>query len=386
MRPQSDLPHILFIFSDTGGGHRSAAEAIIEALQREFPDQVTTEMVDIFREYAPPPFDLAPEAYPVLSRVPEVWRLGYQLSDGQRRTRWAFNVLWPYVKRPSERLLNEHPCDLVVSVHPLINDPISRAAKKRGLPYITVVTDLVSTHAAWYCGLPDIIVVPTEAARQRAVAAGVPEENVRVIGLPVAERFNHIQESPQAIRRRLGWPLDRPVVLLVGGGEGMGPMEAVAHAINEARLPATLVIVCGRNQALKARLEQVAWNEPTFVYGFVKEMHLFMRAADILITKAGPGTISEAFIVGLPIILYSRMPGQEDGNVEYVVREQAGVWAPEPDEVVDTLRIWLEDEASKSRAANNSRRLARPQAARDIARLLMQQALAGREIQRRTRV
>lgn len=386
MNLKPDRPHILFLFSDTGGGHRSAAEAIIEALNLEVGDQVTVEMVDIFRDYAPPPFDLAPEAYPVLSRVPEVWHWGYRLSDGRRRTRFVFNAIWPYVRRSAERLLIEHPCDLVVSVHPLFNDPISRAARKFGRPYITVVTDLVSTHTAWYCGSPDLIIVPTAAARERGVAVGVPDERLRVIGLPVAERFNRVNESPEAIRARLGWPLDLPLVLLVGGGEGMGPLEAVAMAINDANLQAGLVVVCGRNQALQQRLEQVAWKSPTFVYGFVREMHHFMRAVDILITKAGPGTISEAFIVGLPIILYSRMPGQEDGNVEYVVREQAGVWAPEPEQVVMTLNAWLQQPEERQRVATNSRRLARPYASREIARVLMNWARRSFEERMRTQV
>lgn len=386
MKPQSDRPHILFLFSDTGGGHRSAAEAIIEALNLEVGDRVTVEMVDIFREYAPPPFDLAPEAYPVLSRMPEVWQLGYRLSDGRRRTRFVFNALWPYVRRSAERLLVEHPCDLVVSVHPLFNDPISRAARRFSLPYITVVTDLVSTHTAWYCGSPDLIIVPTEAARERGLAAGVPADRLQVIGLPVAERFNAISESVEGIRHRLGWPFNHPVILLVGGGEGMGPLESVATAINEADLGATLVVVCGRNQTLQNRLEQVAWKHPAFIYGFVREMHNFMRAADILITKAGPGTISEAFIVGLPIILYSRMPGQEDGNVDYVISEQAGVWAPEPEHVVSTLRLWLEHPEERQRVAENARRLARPQAAREIARVLVEWAGRSYETRMRTQV
>ncbi len=386
MKPKPDLPHILFLFSDTGGGHRSAAEAIIEALSLEFGDRVTVEMVDIFREYAPPPFDLAPEAYPVLSRMPEVWQLGYRLSDGPRRTRFVFNALWPYVRRSAERLMVEHPCDLVVSVHPLFNDPISRAARRFSRPYITVVTDLVSTHTAWYCGSPDLIIVPTEAARERGLAAGVPAERLRVIGLPVADRFNSFSESAQMIRHRLGWPLDQPVILLIGGGEGMGPLETVAMAINEANLDATLVVVCGRNQALQNRLEQVTWKRPAFIYGFVREMHNFMRAADILVTKAGPGTISEAFIVGLPIILYSRMPGQEDGNVDYVISEQAGVWAPEPEQIVNTLRLWLGRPEERQRIAANARRLARPQAAREIARVLGTWAQRSYEERMRTQV
>lgn len=386
MNRTPDRPHVLFLFSDTGGGHRSAAQAIIEALSLEFGDQVTVEMVDIFRDYAPPPFDLAPEAYPVLSRVPEVWHWGYRLSDGRRRTRFVFNAIWPYVRRSAERLLIDHPCDLIVSVHPLFNDPISRAARKFGLPYITVVTDLVSTHTAWYCGSSDLIIVPTLAARERGIAAGVPEERLKVIGLPVAERFNHATETPEEIRARLGWPQGLPLILLVGGGEGMGPLEAVAMAINDANLQAGLIVVCGRNQALRQRLEQLAWKSPTFVYGFVREMHNFMRAVDILITKAGPGTISEAFIVGLPIILYSRMPGQEDGNVEYVIREQAGVWAPEPEQVVLTLNTWLQQPEERQRVALNSHRLARPYASREIARVLMNWARRSFEERMRTQV
>ena len=98
-----------------------------------------------------------------------------------------------------------------------------------------------------------------------------------------------------------------------------------------------------------------------------------MRAADVIITKAGPGTISEAFIAGLPIILYSRLPGQEDGNVSYVVDEGAGVWAPEPEQVVETLRTWLRNPQSREAVAAASRRLARPHATRHIARLVAEQ-------------
>jgi len=95
-----------------------------------------------------------------------------------------------------------------------------------------------------------------------------------------------------------------------------------------------------------------------------------MAAADILVTKAGPGTISEAFIAGLPIVLYSKMPGQEDGNVTYVVDEGAGSWAPEPREAAGVIARWVLDPAERERVAAASRALARPSASREIARLL----------------
>jgi 1,2-diacylglycerol 3-beta-galactosyltransferase len=327
-------------------------------------------MVDIFRQYAPSPFNLAPAVYPPLSRMPDVWKLGYQISDGPKRANMVYNAIWPYVRRSIHRLIHENPCDLIVSVHPLINAPVLRALRKDSIPYITVVTDMVSTHAAWYNPHADLVVVPTAAAKERAVKVGLNADKVQVVGLPVADRFCQPAGDKLELRKKLGWPEDRPVVLLVGGGEGMGPLEQVARAIESRRPNATLVVITGRNRKLKTALEEHKWNIPTFVYGFVREMPDFMRAADILVTKAGPGTICEAFIAGLPIILYSKMPGQEDGNVTYVVQEGAGIWAPDPKQVADAVCHWFNEPAAREKAAANCMRVARPTAAREIARIL----------------
>ncbi len=366
-------PHVLFLFSDTGGGHRSAAEAIIEAINLDFPDRFSTEMVDFFKEYAPPPFDLAPELYPPMAKVPDMWKFGYKLSDGQRRTRIFYNVMWPYIRSAAFKLLNEHPYDLLVIVHPIPVVPISRAMRPGSPPFITVVTDMVSTHSWWYNRRSDLVLVPTEIARQRGLAYGLRPDQIRVVGLPVAQRFCLPVGDRRPIRTRLGWPQDLPVILLIGGGDGMGPLAKVARAISDAHLNTALVVVTGRNHKLKAQLEAVEWSMPTFIYGFVREMPDFMSSADILLTKAGPGTISEAFIAGLPMILYSRMPGQEDGNVSYVVTEGAGVWAPEPTRIIEVLRNWLDHPDEREKVAVNCLRLAKPNASHLVARAIADQ-------------
>jgi 1,2-diacylglycerol 3-beta-galactosyltransferase len=150
----------------------------------------------------------------------------------------------------------------------------------------------------------------------------------------------------------------------------MGPVEKTARAIDAARLNAALIVIAGRNQKLKTKLENASWHMPVRIYGFVREMPDFMRASDVLVTKAGPGTICEAFIAGLPLVLYTRMPGQEDGNVTYVVNEGAGVWAPRPEQVVAALQYWLEHPAQRERVAAECLRLGRPDAARRIARVI----------------
>ena len=366
-------PHVLFLFSDTGGGHRSAAEAIIEAINLDFQNRISTEMVDFFKAYAPPPIDLASDLYPPMARVPDVWKFGYKLSDDPQRTRFLHNVMWPYIRRATYRLLNDHPCNLLVTVHPVPVFPISRAMKSGILPFFTVVTDMVSTHTWWFNQRSDLIFVPTEIARQRGLSNGLKPDQIRVVGLPVAQRFCQPLESVQSFRDKMGWPQELPVILLIGGGDGMGPVAKTARAISDAQLNTALVIVTGRNHKLKAQLEAEDWSLPAFIYGFTHEMPSFMHSADILLTKAGPGTISEAFISGLPMILYSRMPGQEDGNVSYVVNQAAGVWAPKPNRIIEVLSDWLDHPEKREKIAANSRLLARPNASHLIAHAIADQ-------------
>jgi 1,2-diacylglycerol 3-beta-galactosyltransferase len=371
--PHSERPKVLFLFSDTGGGHRSAAEAIIESLEILAPDQIDIEMVDIFRA-APPPMELAITTYPAMSKLSALWEAGYKWSNGRRRVRFIHNAFWPYVRRAASKIVTDHSPDLIVSVHPVPNMAVTRAMLAGGIqtPYMIVVTDLFSTHAFWYDQQADAVIVPTEEARLRGVHYGLPYERMEVVGLPVADRFCHSLGTRAELRAQLGWPQDRPVILMVGGGDGMGPLGRTAVAVDKSNLPAAVAVVTGRNRKLRAKLEAREWNMPSFIYGFVKEMPLLMQAADVLVTKAGPGTISEAFIAGLPIVMYSRMPGQEEGNVTYVVQQDAGVWAPTPGQVVKTLRRWIVNPEERARVADNSKRLGRPDASMHIARAIAQ--------------
>jgi len=372
-------PHIVFLFSDTGGGHRSAAEAIIEALELEYPGRTTHEMVDFFRDYAPPLLDRAPEFYPVLSRK-HVFGVMFHESDTPVRSRALMKVIWPYIHENVGRLLRERPADLYVSVHPLINAPLAQGLVKlkEKTPFIAVVTDLVTTHAMWFWKGMDLIIVPTESAYQRGIYCGFPPQRMRVIGLPISPRYSCARELNSAaqistLREQLGWDQKRAVALLVGGGEGMGAIEEVARAIDHANLPLQLIIITGRNKELKENLDQYPWQGAVKIYGFTQDMSDFLRAADILVTKAGPGMISEALASGIPMILFSRLDGQEEGNVGYVTDHHAGIWAPQPELVVEAIRRWLDHPEERAQVAAACLSLARPHAAAEIARVLVEQ-------------
>ena len=363
-------PHMTFLFSDTGGGHRAASEAIIEAIHCIYGDAVITQMVDFLKDYAPPPFNHLPEVYPDLVRVPELWGAMFDISDGRPQARIVTSTFWPYVRRAARRLVREHHSEMLVSVHPLANSFFLKALGKVRPPFVTVVTDMVSTHALWFDRRADLILVPTEMARPNAIHYTISPDKVRVVGQPVSQSCSAPVGDKFMMRQQLGWPQDKRIVLLVGGGEGMGPLAEVARAIDESGLDVCLVIVAGRNSKLEAELKEQTWENTAFIYGFTRKMPDFMRASDVIVTKAGPGTIAEALNAELPIILYDKLPGQEDGNVDFVLSEQVGVWAPEPLAVVRTLTRWICRPDEREKVVKNCQRTARPEASRAIALIL----------------
>ncbi len=370
MSQPTKKPHVLFLFSDTGGGHRSAAEALIEALELEFGNAMTTEMVDFFKEHTPTPINRLPQWYPYMVKAPQLWGASFHISDGRARARAITATLWPAVSRIARKIVDSHPSDIIVTVHPLANSFILKALGKHRPPFITVVTDMVTTHALWFDRRADLICVPTDIARFKAIEYGMEPENVITVGQPIAARYSAPTGDKTELRNKLGWPTDKFIAVLVGGGEGMGPLAQTARAIDESGLDVAQVVVAGRNERLKASLEQVDWHIPTKIYGFTRDMPDFMRAADVLITKAGPGTIAESLNAHLPIILYAKLPGQEDGNVTYVRETGTGVWAPTPQRVVATLRHWVENPAARQKVVEACRKAARPNSSRSIARLI----------------
>ncbi len=187
-------------------------------------------------------------------------------------------------------------------------------------PFATVVTDLTACHPTWFHARVDACFVPTEDVAAQALDAGLALRQIVMHGLPIRPAFAAPLPPRGALRKRLGLAPDGAVVLLVGGGEGMGALEDTAAAL-DARLPpdAHVIIVCGRNAALADKLRAAPWRLRVVVNGFVSNMEEWMGAADVVITKAGPGTIAEALIRGVPLMLNGAIPCQEEGNVPFVV-------------------------------------------------------------------
>jgi 1,2-diacylglycerol 3-beta-galactosyltransferase len=338
-------------------------------------------LADGFRTYSPWPLNKSPEFYNwVIKNSKGGWAVGYQILNSRIGASLMRGFGHIYAGRGLRRMLVENPADVIVSVHGLVGgsamDVLLRMYPNgKRPPFLTVVTDLVSTFATWYDPRNDACIVPTQTAFERGIGYGMRAEQMQVIGLPVHPRFNDGLSDKAAARRELGWHSDLPAILMVAGGDGMGPVYETVQAIDAKRLSCQLTVICGRNTKLKEQIEGTQWQGVVRATGFTTNMPTFMAAADVLITKAGPGTLCEACIAGLPMIISDAIPGQETGNVEYIVNNEAGVFAPEPSQVADTLATWLGQGLDKlHQLSANAKKLARPNASADIAKIIWEYA------------
>ena len=358
--------------SDTGGGHRSAAEAIASVFIRDYAEQYEVTLLDGIKQGARFPFNQAPDWYlPMTTYAEPAW--GALFNTSNRIAPTSLRLLKRVLTRKMRVLLQQAAPDLVVSVHPLLTTIPHHVLRSLGshAPFVVVITDLFSIHRLWLDREANLIIAPTQGALEFAKSEGVSENRLRMTGLPVSLKFLANEESQSDLRVKLGLDVNRHTVLLIGGGEGMGPLYTIARALNDAKLPAQLAIITGRNKPLLKQLQSASWQIPVSLQGFVTNMPDWMRASDVIITKAGPGTIMEAVSCGLPIMLSGFLPGQEEGNVTFVERNGIGVLRREPSDIARTLGEWFAPgNDTLAQFAARARELARPQAAIEIADIL----------------
>src|SRR5258708_7858580 len=217
-----------------------------------------------------------------------MWRVSHRMSNQKRRARLIMTAYGGTLGRGLRRmLLHEKQADVIVNVHPFFT--INAMQVLRNQPsrpaFINVVTDLVSTHAFWYDRNLDRILVPTQPAYDYGIRLGIAPEQMRVTGLPVNPRFTGGLMSKSDARVKLGWLPDVPTILLIGGGEGMGPLYRIAWRLNRLPAKCQIAIVAGRNKILRDRLDAVAWQHPAHIYGFATNMPELIARADLLVTK-----------------------------------------------------------------------------------------------------
>lgn len=373
------MKKILILMSDTGGGHRASAEALQAAFQERYGNELRVDMVDLWLNHTPPPLNQVPKGYRFLvDDAPWLYKFFYRMGEQSLATEPMLHTASRLLSRPISQVIRKHDPDIIISVHPLMQEVPLRILKRmrRNTPFVTVVTDLINVHPVWFHRDVAMCFVPSWPAYRLGLQAGLKPEQLCLHGLPIRPAFGKAFRSKPELRRELGLRPDVPMLLLIGGGEGMGRMAETTEVIamrlaaegKEADSPlAQLVVVCGSNQGLQENLSSRAWPIPVWVKGYIPNVWDWMAACDCLITKAGPGTVAEAMALGLPIVLSGFIPGQESANVPFVLRNGAGVYLEDPLMIAELVFGWLGSEREvMAQFAERSSHSGHPQAAYEI--------------------
>lgn len=373
---------ILLLISDTGGGHRASADALVAAFHELYPGRVHTHIVDFWTEIAGRPFHKFPQGYSFLAKNPPLWRAAWNYGRfplTRRLTEEFSNVVG---NRNFRQALQQFQPDIIVSVHPLtqfIPLRVLRTLARRPV-FVTVCTDLAGAHPTWFHPHVDLCFVPSDRVRRIAHRCGLHDHQLRQFGLPVRPAFWHECRAKRIVQRELGLRTDTPTVLIVGGGDGVGSLARITNAVSTRIFQergahgAQIVVICGRNETLQEQLKGQHWPVKVHVKGFVSNMSEWMAASDLIVSKAGPGTIAEALIRGLPIVLSGFLPGQEEPNVKYVTEAGVGEFSGEPQRIASIVTNWISNPSHLAQRALRAKALGRPNASYDIVREIGQLA------------
>src|SRR5258708_4578406 len=287
---------ILFLIADTGAGHRSAANALRNAInilseeerkrwlvgQQEDagigiapePPGYRIEIVDVFEEYSRFPLREAVKLYgPTIRFNPSLYGRFFHMTDRARSVATVKAVAGPMVHKGLMRLITSVQPDVIVSIHPMLNHVTIEAIRELGvkIPFLTVVTDLISVHRAWYAPGADGYIVPTEAARRLYLQCKMDASKVHVLGMPIDPKFTLPMPSKAELQRKLGLRPHLPTVLLVGGGDGAGGLRSAVQAISQARLPVQLMVITVRNKPLFFHFQRLCTDLeiPAIIFAFV---------------------------------------------------------------------------------------------------------------------
>jgi UDP-N-acetylglucosamine:LPS N-acetylglucosamine transferase len=369
------VPKILIISSDTGGGHRSAAAAIVAGVQRFFESESYT--VRVVRALE--------ESHAITERLVGVYN--WVLRNRQHWMKylyWCVNRFRPetrdfFYKRTVGYVVElfERWCPhVVVSVHPLTQHILARVLKELKLsdriPLVSVVTDpCYGFWKGWACDDVTLYLVASEEAARQLVDYGIAPERIKVSGMPVHPKFAYPgEETAQIARRALGLDPEKFTVFVNAGWEGGGNIPQIFRELVRGELDVQAIFLAGRNEQLRASAESLASNAnfPIKVIGYSDHVEQLMSAANVMISKLGGLTTFEAFACRLPIIadvIAGPMP-QEAGAANLILRRGAGVLLERASDVVPIVRRMVEDTAHYSALRAATVGLAIPNATRRI--------------------
>jgi processive 1,2-diacylglycerol beta-glucosyltransferase len=350
------VKNILIISSDnTGCGHKSICEALCERFS--FYENVRVRVIDGFSLGGKTLFKLGRSYGPITRKAKNIWRLVWKIQLAEPRLINGFIEL--IIKESFLSLFEETKPDIILCLHPNFNGPVLNTLKKCGIkiPFVTIIADLVSICPQWVDSRADYILSPTHEAKNKCVQFNFPEEKLKVFGFPVRSRFSeqHVEKQYKTSHYSLEKPLN---CLIMCGGDGTGNMRKIATVLLE-NFNCTVKIVAGRNAAAKKRLENilVKYGNRVEVFGFVDNIQDLMLSSDIVFTRGSPNVMMEVISCNTPLVITGALPGQEEGNPDFIKQHNLGVVCENMKDIQKTLVELLSDNATKLSGIKESQRV-----------------------------
>ena len=357
---------------DIGSGHKVAGEAIVAALERH--GRITTKWVECLDYMGSDGGQFGRAAYfKALERAPGLWGAMYEERE-------AYKFFRPFSEFVDSLRVSElkpdmasfRP-DLMIAVHPF-GCGFGSALKKWGhpIPLAAVLTDF-DAHPGWIANGVDRYFCATPTLTNRLLREGLPTGLAKATGIPLRPAF--WSDAPRGMTRaQLGLSRDVPIVLLLGGGMGLGPIEEAAKALTSQPTPCQVVLIAGRNEELERSARELAnqTKHSLHVCGLVSNMHDYMGAADVAVGKPGGLTSSELLSLGVPLICLDPIPGQEEANAKQLVAAGAGRVARNAPDAARLVHGLLSSPDRLREMSDAAWRMGKPDAAITVAHNLME--------------
>ncbi|MGQ3479562.1 MGDG synthase family glycosyltransferase [Paenibacillus sp. TY11] len=328
-------PKILILYASYGEGHVQAARAIMDSLRRLGRCEV--QLLDLMAESHPWLNGLTKFVYmQSFKTIPQLYGWIYNITREMQAKSAFGHVLHSFGMRQLAVTLKKEQPDLVIHTFPQLALPALRRKMGMNLPIVNVVTDF-DLHGRWLHPDIDRYYVATEDIQQEAVQRGIPNERIIATGIPIHASFYNLSADVAPVQEQIIPPLqaDTTTLLIMAGAYGVlsGMLDICRHLSQLPQL--RLLIVCGRNQQLKAELDALYADHPDiYTYGFVDYVPALMQASNLVITKPGGITLSESIASGLPILAFKPVPGQELNNALYLQQKGAARIARTTEELI----------------------------------------------------
>lgn len=370
---------ILIIYETAGGGHYANAKAIEKAFNLRFPECEII-LMHVSAESKSQRVSYLYNTYnDMLMADPRMVRYGYRILNAVNAEQILF-MLVPKASRTFEDYFRAVKPDVVVSVFGVFNYATQNIMKRLGwaqqIPFVIFVTDLTRNFLrSWVHPEADLMIAMLDETKQQLIDYGMPPERIKILnGMPVNPMFCLNQKSQETARRELGMALDRFTVLITMGGVANKNTVRFTKELASSGLPLQLIVTCGRNAALKRKVERLSASAriPIKVLGFTDQMPTLMDASDMAISKPGPGTIAELVYKEIPMLIdgiFPPMP-QEKGNLDFVMDKGIGLAISRSVSVSELVGDLMSDPRRLDQMRENMRRIKNPHAIDELVDLI----------------